>query len=183
MRARVGFTAPFSEPKIAPAVRLPSTQQIDARIRRQTTKFRIWRTQYLRLKCDGGRTQRGPRPTKPPGPVALTVAEDGTTLVFSRAPERRHPEGTEWIVPCAGVHPTHGPCYYLDSLMVMNQQLLRTVPSRRLLVVRGPTPADSPVFKALQQEWVRIPSDRGTPHARRRRGYHRWLCCLVERPR
>jgi hypothetical protein len=102
----------------APGVRLPSTCQIDARIRRQTQKYAIWRAQYLRRKDEGGRTWAGPRPTKPPGPITTTLAE-GTILVFERAPERRHPEGTVWIVPCVGIHPTHGPCYYLDSKMVM----------------------------------------------------------------
>lgn len=104
----------------------------------------------------------------------MTTLAEGHTLVFSRAPERRHPEGTVWLVPPVGIHPIHGPCYHLDSYMVLNQQLLRTIPSKRVLVVRGPTPAESPVFKALTQEWVRIPSDRGSKFARY--GYHRWLC-------
>lgn len=156
--------------------RLPSTKQIDARIRRQTRQYTIWREQYLRLKDDGGRWWAGPKPTKPPGPVSTYLTE-GSTLVFHREPERRHPNGTEWQVPCVGVHPQHGPCYHLDSYMVMRLQLLRTIPSRRLLVVRGPTPAASLVFKALSQEWVRVPSDRESRFARY--GYHRWLCYVV----
>ena len=125
MRARVGFTAEFAEPKIAPAVRLPSTRQIDARIRRQTRTYTIWRTQYLRLKCDGGRWWAGPRPTKPPGPVFLSIAEDGTTLVFHRAPERRHPEGTDWIVPLEAVGDsppiaeTCSPDVFTDAITVL----------------------------------------------------------------
>jgi hypothetical protein len=166
----------FGELKItaAPSVRLPSTAQIDARIRRQTTKFQMWRTQYLRLKDDGGRWWAGPKPTKPPNFVFTYLTEGGRTLFFERAPERRHPHGTVWEVPCVGIHDRYGPCYHLDSYMVLNQQLLRTIPSKRLLVVRGPTPPQSLVFKALQQEWVRVPSDRGSKFARY--GYHRWLC-------
>src|SRR5439155_87783 len=116
--------------------------------------------------------------TKPPAFVSLRTMPDHT-LVFERPPDRRHPEGTCWQVPVVSIHPQFGPLYYLDSLMVMWQQLLRTIPSRRLLVVRGPTPAESPVFQALQQEWVRVYTERGSAHSRRRRGYHRWLCCIA----
>jgi hypothetical protein len=158
-------------------IRLPSTALIDARIRRQTKKRNLWREQYLRLREDGGRWWSGGRPKKPPGPVVLFTYPDDLTLVFHREPERRHPEGTDWVVPCVGVHPKHGPCYHLDSVMVMQQQLLRTVPSKRLLVVRGATADQRPVFRALSQEWVRVPSDRGSNFARY--GYHRWLCCIV----
>ena len=162
-------------------IRLPSTRQIDQRIARQTKKRNVWREQYLRLKDDTGhgRWWSGGRPKKPPGPVFVAHPEgDPHTLVFHRPPERRYPNGTEWVVPCVGLHPRYGPCYYLDSVMVLQQQLLRTIPSRRLLVVRGPTPEQRPTFKALSQEWVRVPSDRGSKFARY--GYHRWVCCLVK---
>lgn len=156
-------------------IRLPSTAHIDARIVRQTRKYRLWREQYLRLKGDGGRWWAGPKPKRPPAFVSLLTYEGSTpTLVFSRPPDRRHPDGTLWPVPCVGVHPDHGPCYHLDSYMVMHEQLLRTIPRRRRLVVRGPTPAQSPVFQALTQEWVRVPSDRSN-----RVGYHRWICYVV----
>jgi hypothetical protein len=90
------------------------------------------------------------------------------------------------VVPCAGLHPIHGPCYYLDSYIVMHKQLLRTIPSKRLLVVRGPTPAESLTFKALQQEWVRYPSKgyallRGKDPKKSVVGFHRWLCYTVRR--
>lgn len=166
-----------TEPRLQP-IRLPSTKQIDRRIAMQTKKRNVWRDQYLRLKQDGGRWWAGPPPKKPPAPVSLLHPEgDDLTLVFHREPDRRHPDGTDWIVPCEGIHPRYGPCYFIDSMMVMNQQLLRTVPSRRLLVVRGPTPEQSPTFRALRQEWVRIRTDRGSKFARW--GYHRWLCCVV----
>src|SRR5262245_55019901 len=107
------------EPR-AQRIRLPSTAQIDARIARQTKKRNQWRAQYLRLKQDGGRCWSGGRPKKPPEPVSLLHLEgDDLTLVFHREPDRRHPDGTDWIVPCEGIHPRHGPCYWLDTMMVM----------------------------------------------------------------
>lgn len=162
-------------------IRLPSTTQIDRRIARQTRKFNVWREQYLRLKdprTGKGRWWAGPRPKKPPEVVhVLTCEGDPPFLLFHRKPGRRHPHTTEWTVPQVGVHPRHGPLFHLDSYMVMHEQFLRTVPSRRLLVVRGPTPAESPMFRAIQQEWLRIPRGYGSKF--RKVGFHRWLCYVV----
>jgi hypothetical protein len=172
-----GYRTKANTPTVPPPrpqpIKLPSTRQIDARIRRQSKKYAIWREQYLRLKDEGGRWWRGPRPRKPPEDVYTHIYPTGT-LVFYRRPGRRHPHVTEYVVPRAAVHPTLGPLYHLDSAMAMHYHFLRTIPSRRLLVSRGPTPQDSVTFKALSQEWVRVPSDRSN-----RIGYHRWLCCLV----
>jgi hypothetical protein len=176
-------------PKPQP-IRLPSTAQIDARIRRQTLAYARWRQQYLRLKDDGGRTHAGPRPVKPPPFVTTSYTEGTRDLVFTRPPcrrekkwldERVEPLGVIWTVPCVGVHPIHGPCYYLDSMMVLRKQLLRTIPSRNLLVVRGPNPL---TFKAIQQEWVRYPMPgyaaiRGKDPKKSVVGLHRWLCYVV----
>jgi hypothetical protein len=91
-----------------PAVGLPSTRQIDARIQRQTHKLSAYIEDRLRLKdaTGHGRRMRGPRRTKPPAFVHLWRygAEDGYTLVCHRDPDRRHPHGTDWIVPCEGIH-------------------------------------------------------------------------------
>jgi hypothetical protein len=164
-------------------ISLPSTRQYDARIRRLTFRYQVWRTQMRRLKDDGGRTWRGRRPPKPPPPT--TTHYEGSTLILHRdeehQPERHHQRpAVEWLVPQVGVHPNgrYGPLYYLDSYMVKTQHLLRTEPARRRLIVRGPDPL---TFRALTQEWVRVPSQRPGKDPRFSVvGYHRWLCYVVK---
>jgi hypothetical protein len=178
----------LAPPKITqqPAVRLPSTAQIDARIARQTHRLAVYIADRHRLKdvTGHGRRLRGPRPTKPPPPVTSTFRPEGGTLMLIQPPDpRRRPwmedEDLVWQVPVVALHPRFGPLFHLDSTMVMRYKFLRTVPSRRLLVVRGPhrpaldTDAVEPplTFKAISQEYVRSPSGRF--------GYHRWLCYIV----
>ena len=88
---------------------------------------------------------------------------------LSSSPDRRHPHGTEYIVPLAGIHPKDAPCYHLDSYIGAQPATLANdsePPSPR-----KPMPPDlSATFKALSQEWVRVPSGRSS-HV----GYHRWL--------
>jgi hypothetical protein len=110
-----------------------------------------------------------------PGTVSLI---EGTypSLVFTREPERRHPDGTFYVVPPAAIHPKFGICYHLTSDMVMHYQVLRTTPRRRLFVVRRATAAESLVYRALQLEWVAVPRGFGSKY--RKVGYHRWLCCI-----
>lgn len=160
----------FSEPKIAPTVRLPSTKQIDARDRRIAKRYQVCQQRSHERRARGiSRYLAGKPPRSPRAPVhTFVVHSEGSllpTLVFQRAPTRKEPDPTPWIVPCVHVHPVHGPLFYLDSYMIKNkrQQYFRTVPSRRLLITKGPTPDQSVTFKALQQKWVRIASERDAP--------------------
>jgi hypothetical protein len=109
---------------------LPSTAVWDRRIARQTRRYQQWREQYLRRKDEGGRTQRGhrDRPSRPARSPFHSSKAPTPSLVFTREPERRHPDGTFYVVPPAAIHPKFGICYHLTSDMVMHYQLLRTTP-------------------------------------------------------
>lgn len=186
--------------RVQPHIRLPSTKQIDARIKAQAARYLLWRQQYLRLKdhTGHGRWWSGPKPRKPVPPVTTTYDPETHALWFAQAvyhrtkhlvdqpttqpPVRVHPSyvktnpdphaGLTIWAPSRGIHPRYGRLWQIDQALIMRFQLLRTVPSRNLVIVRGPTPEACHEFKAIQQEWVRFPAT-GNPHSIE--GYHRWL--------